>query len=93
LAITPDGAIDGKRLNKILTGEPRFYAAFYLTEPFGSHYESEIFRLLRQIFSCARKRAVLLPCGVDRRSFRPPARRDQIDFQGIDPGALFSGIR
>jgi hypothetical protein len=49
--ITSDGAFDGKRPNKIFTLERRFYAAFYLTEPFGSAYESKLFRLLRQIFS------------------------------------------
>ncbi|MDI9848667.1 hypothetical protein QM467_11435 [Rhodoblastus sp. 17X3] len=91
--ITPDGANDGKRINGILMRASRFCAAFYLTEPFGSSYESEIFSLLRQIFSCARRRALLLTCGVQRRSFRPPARRNQINFQGFGPGALFSGIR
>jgi hypothetical protein len=91
--ITPDGANDGKRINKILTQVSRFFAAFYLTERFGSNYESEIFSLFRQIFSCARRRVLLQACGVQRRSFRPPARRNQINFQGFDPGALFLGIR
>jgi hypothetical protein len=47
--ITPYGAHDGKRINKNLTRAAHFYAAFYLTEPFGSPYESEIFSLLRQV--------------------------------------------
>jgi hypothetical protein len=51
--ITADGDNDGKRLNKSLTREARYYSAFYLTEPFGSHYKNDVFRLLRQIF-CAR---------------------------------------
>jgi hypothetical protein len=92
-AITPDSANNGKRINKNLTQASRFCAAFYLTEPFGSNYKSEVFSLLRQGFRCARKRALLQACGVQRRSFRPPARRNRINFQGFGPGALFSGIR